>query len=170
MAVALIVAGLGLAACQPPPGEGPKGKGPAPGPTAEEGVGSIQLALSIGGGLRFDSVSYDIGGNGFHKAATIDVSKSSSFSTIVGGIPLGTGYTVTLTAQDAAHKLTGCSGSAPFSLTSAGVVPVAVNVQCHEAPITTVPPSVPVPRGVAYGLGLALLALGLARVRRPAAS
>ena len=86
----------------------------------------------------------------------------------MSGIPVGTGYNVALTAQDAAHKLTGCTGSAPFDVMAAAVVPVAVKVQCHEAPLTTPPPSVPVPRGVAYALAAALLALGLVRVRRPA--
>jgi hypothetical protein len=166
--VVVLLGGLAPAACQLPPGassEGPKGPGAAAG---EEGVGSIQLALSVAGSLHFDSVSYDIGGNGFHEAATIDVSKSSSFSTIVSGIPVGAGYTVKLTAQDAAHKLTGCSGSAPFAVTAANVVPVAVNVQCHEAPLTTPPPSVPVPRGAGYALAATLFALGLVRMRRPA--
>lgn len=166
-AALLLGAGLALAACQPPPGEGPNGSGPAA-PAPENGVGSIRLALSVGPSLHLDSVSYDIGGNGFHKAATIDVSRSSTFSTIVSGIPVGAGYTVTLTAQDAAHKLTGCTGSAPFDVTGGAVVPVAVDVQCHEAPVTPPPPSVPVPRGVSYALAAMFLALGFVRLRRPA--
>ena len=101
---ALLVGG-----CQPPPGASAAGD---PAPSAGGDTGSVALALTLPPAIQFASISYDLSGNGFHKASSIDVSKSSTFSTIVSGIPLGTGYTAELTAQDSAHKLTGCAGSA----------------------------------------------------------
>src|SRR5436189_5623600 len=64
---------------------------------ANDRVGSFSLSLTIGAGYRFGQVSYEIsGGNGFGKASWIDAAGSSTLSTLVGGIPFGTGYVVPL--------------------------------------------------------------------------
>ena len=111
----LLATGLGFAACGP---FGETGADTTPGSSGD--VGSVSFELTLGGKYQFDSLSYDISGNGFHRAATVNVAGSSSFSTLVSGVPAGSGYVAALTAQDAAGKLTPCTGSATFSVTSAG--------------------------------------------------
>jgi hypothetical protein len=158
---ALALAALTLVACQPPPG-------PAAGTSsgAGPGVGSVSFELTIGKTFHFDSVSYDISGNGFHRAATVDVSNSTEFATVVSGIPFGAGYTATLTAQDTGHKLMGCQGSTTFAVSSVAPVPVPVTITCREV-LAPPSPSVPVPRGAVFALGALLLALGAASSTRP---
>jgi hypothetical protein len=123
------------------------------------------MQLMLPSGFRFDSVSYDISGNGFHRAASVDVSASSTFSTVVGGIPLGHGYLAQLTTQDVEHRLTPCVGSAPFDVTSAATVAVPVHLTCSEVPKAPVA-SVPVPRGASYLLAGLLLLAGTFACRR----
>ncbi len=162
--VGLFLAGIGLAACEPAPPSGG-----VPSPAANTAVGSISFKLTIGSGsdgYTFNQISYDLSGNGFHRNAVVDVSKSTSFATVVSGIPFGKGYVLALSAQDVAHKLTPCQGSATFDVATASTVPVAVDLTCHEVSPTTPMPAVPVPRPAIYALGALLLVLGATRVRR----
>lgn len=161
----ILCSALALSACEPAPGVAPGGSA-TPGPA----VGSIALELTTSGGLRFAEVSYDIHGNGFHRAATFDVANSTTISAIVGGIPVGTGYGVRLTAQDVAHQLTGCQGEATFDVASATTVAVPVHVTCRAAAVEPPPPpSVPVPRPAVAALAGLLLALGSRRARASSA-
>jgi hypothetical protein len=157
----LVAAALaaGVAACQPPPADSG---------SSNDRVGSIAFALTLGGGYRLAQVSYDISGNGFHKAADVDVSNSATFSTLVSGIPFGTGYTLKLTARDADHKLESCLGTATFDVASASTVTVPVHVACKvaKAPAPPPPPMVPVPRWATLALGLLLASLGARRAAR----
>lgn len=152
---------LGLSACQKP--GGPDATPPLG--EATNDIGSVSFELAIGGNYQFKTLSYDISGNGFHRAATVDVSGSTTFTTLVSGVPMGPGYTAALTAQDVAHKLTACMGSATFDVTNGTTVPVPVHMTCRAAPA----PSVPVPRSAGYAFALVLLTLGALRLRRPTA-
>lgn len=157
----LVAGGVGLVACQPPPG--PNAAPAAATPAADANIGSVSLELTVAGTYQFNQMSYEISGNGFDKAATVDVTNSSTFSTVVSGVPFGTGYTGTLKAKDVGVKLMTCQGSATFDVTAAATTSVPIHMTCHE---TVNPPSVPVPRPAVYALGGLLLALGALRVRR----
>jgi hypothetical protein len=162
------VAGLVLlAGCEAAPdgaAEAPGARGQIPGDQAGgANVGSFSMSLTIGGGYRFAEVRYDVSGNGFHKAGTIDAVDSTTVSAIVDGIPFGTGYLLQLTAQDVDHKLAPCTGSAMFDVTSPATVPVPVHLACHQLPQVQ---TVPVPRWATFVLAGALLALGAAGSRR----
>jgi len=187
---ALLLGGLGASSCQTP---GEAGDEAAPG-SAE--VASVSFELTLGGKYQFDSLSYDISGNGFHRAATVNVAGSSSFSTLVSGVPVGTGYVAALTAQDTAGKLTPCTGSATFNVaTAAATVSVPVHMSCSLIQPTTGSagsggaggtggatgtagtgaagdgggsPAVPVPRGAGLALAALLAAVGVTRLRRSA--
>jgi len=161
--MSVVAVGLGLAACEPAPSSG----GVTP-PAADANVGSVSVKLTIGSGANsylFNQVSYDLSGSGFHRNAVVDVTNSASFSTVISGIPFGTGYVLALSAQDVAHKLTPCQGSARFDVTTASTVPVAVDLTCHQTAAPP-PPVVPVPRPAVYALGALLLVLGATRARR----
>ncbi|HVU50160.1 MAG TPA: hypothetical protein VHL80_05720, partial [Polyangia bacterium] len=121
---ALLAGGLALPSC-----EVPDASGPGAGSGAE--VASVSFELTLAGKYQFDSLSYDISGNGFHRAATVNVAGSSSFSTLVSGVPVGSGYVAALSAQDTAGKLTPCTGSASFDVTTAAAtVSVPVHMSC----------------------------------------
>src|SRR5688572_3538326 len=67
---------------------------------ADETAGSVGLQLRLGD-VTLNSVDYVITGSGFVKNGAIDVSKSRTISATIGGIPAGTGYSLTLSATDA---------------------------------------------------------------------
>ena len=107
-----------LGSCERPPDK------TAPGPGAGAGAphtGSVTMSLPLRGGSRFGQVGYDVSGNGFHKADSVDTAASTTVSTVIGGIPFGTGYLLKLTAQDADHRLTPCVGSASFDIASRAI-------------------------------------------------
>jgi len=157
---------LSLASCEGPAGQAGSAPGNVPiDPGTPSDVGSFQMSLTVGGGIQLSDVSYDISGNGFHKAGTINVANSASVSTVIGGIPFGTGYLLALTAQDAGQQLTGCTGSATFDIPNATTVQVPVHLICHEQPPVAVQ-AVPVPPWARLVLAIALLAAGAGAARR----
>src|SRR5262249_17885020 len=64
---------------------------------------------------------------------TVDVSQSSALQFVVGGLPAGGGYTVTLTATTSTGL--SCSGSATFSITPNVSTPVTVDVVCGSSTV-----------------------------------
>jgi hypothetical protein len=170
---AAFLGALVFAACQSTsqsPVGGDPGAPPAAGtdPSPDTGdFGSITFQLTTPGGFTFTSIGYDITGPAFHKTGSIDVSQSPTIAATVGGIPFGTGYVLTLTAQDTAANLAPCSSSATFDITSSAPVSVSVHLACKQVKQTTPPPpSVPIPREARYLLAAALVVLGASRVRR----
>ncbi|MEI9947686.1 MAG: lamin tail domain-containing protein [Pseudomonadota bacterium] len=107
----------------------------APTPEASEGVGSIGLALQAGG-VTLNSVSYTIVGPGFTKSGTINVANSTLISAVIGGIPAGNGYSISLSASDAANAAVTCTGSASFNVTAGATTSTQVHLQCKTPPRT----------------------------------
>jgi len=127
-AAALVSAAASLVGCSSQDGGAPAGS------VSVEHAGSIGLDLQVGPGFILNSVSYTITGPaGFAKAGSIDVSHSTKISALIGGLPAGKGFTVTLSAT-AAGGVGSCSGSASFDIVARKTTPVTVNVTCHEAP------------------------------------
>lgn len=99
---------------------------------ANEDVGSVGLALSLGPGVTISSASYTISSsNGFSKTGSADVSHSSTLSFVVGAVPVGSGYIVQISATTADGG-TSCAGSAPFAVTAHATTAVSVHLTCHE--------------------------------------
>ncbi len=114
--------------------------GSAPRPSSNEqdpeSFGSVGLSLSPVAGTSFDTISYVITGpGGFTRQGSIDTSHSSKLSTTVGGIPAGTGFSVSLSGT-ATDGSTSCTGSASFSVTARETTKVTVKLQCRETPKT----------------------------------
>ncbi len=102
---------------------------------ANSSSGSISLALQAGG-ITFDSVSYSISGpGGFATSGTVNVAASSVIGATIGGLPAGSGYTITLSALSV-DKTETCLGSANFNVTAAATTSVTVTLACHT-PATT---------------------------------
>jgi len=95
-------------------------------------VGSIGLALELASGTMLNSVSYTITGpNNFSRAGTIDTSHSRTVSTVIGGLPTGSGFSIELngtTTDGGTH----CAGIAPFNVTANMTTSVSVHLTCHE--------------------------------------
>ncbi len=100
--------------------------------TGDTTNGSIGLLLA-GGTVNISTLSYSITGpGGFTKTGSVDVSSSTTASVVIGGLPAGTGFTITVsgTSTDGA---TTCSGSAPFSVTANSTTAVRLTLDCHQA-------------------------------------
>ncbi|HEY3252982.1 MAG TPA: metallophosphoesterase, partial [Polyangiaceae bacterium] len=103
---------------------------------ASEHVGEGSLELTLASGATLTSVSYTIiGPASFSKTGSLDVSKSSTISGLIGGIPAGTGYSITLSASAVDASAT-CGGSATFDVTAGQKTTVSVAVTCKEQPKT----------------------------------
>jgi phospholipase C len=101
--------------------------------TADNNVGSVGLALSLGGGLELDSVNYTVNGpSGFTKTGSFDVSHSSTVSGVIGGLPAGMGYSITVTGTTTDGSTT-CLGSGTFSVVAGQTAMVTVAIDCHQA-------------------------------------
>jgi phospholipase C len=102
----------------------------SPSSTNNSATGSVDVAL-VQGGVTINTVSYQITGpNSFSKTGTIDVSNSTALATIIGGIPAGNGYTITLSATGTDGS--NCGGSATFNVTAGAVTNVSVTLDCHQ--------------------------------------
>ncbi len=101
------------------------------GPSADQS-GEIGLALQVGG-LTINTVNYTIiGPNSFSKTGSIDLSAATAFAATIGGIPAGTGYSISLTAT-ATDGTTQCAGSATFNVSARATTNVTVALDCHQA-------------------------------------
>jgi hypothetical protein len=100
----------------------------------EPSASSIGLELQVGTGLTLAEVSYTISGSaGFTKSGALDVSNSTVISGVISGLPVGAGYTVSLSGTTSDGSTT-CAGSASFSVTAHETTLVSVHLVCHEAP------------------------------------
>jgi hypothetical protein len=106
---------------------------PTRGPAARGDLGDLGLSLTAAG-ATIDQANYVITGpQGFTASGTIDVSQSSNLSALIGGIPAGAGYSITLTAASTDTTLN-CAGSATFDVVAGQTAKVSVPLACHEAP------------------------------------
>jgi hypothetical protein len=104
---------------------------PSTGDRATE-VGDVSVALTGAGGVTINAVTYTITGPmAFMKSGSIDVSASSTISATIGGLPAGSGFSITLTASSTDGSQS-CTGTAPFTVMPHQTTPVTVPVRCHE--------------------------------------
>jgi hypothetical protein len=165
---------LGVIACgteDPAPAD-ESSSSPAASDAPGDGTGALSFALTAQPGVELDAFSYAITGPHFAKTDTINVAHSSTVSALIGGIPSGSGYAITLTGKAVAPAEGNCSGSAPFAITPGAVTKVPITVSCRlSAPPPPPPPppaNVPIPLPAVVAIGCLLLGLGTAgRGRRP---
>ena len=89
--------------------------------------GSLGVSLQVAPGVTLTSVTYAIARNGFNKSGAIDVSGAPAVSATIGGIPAGSGYTLTLTATSTDG--TTFSGSATFDVAAGGTTSVTIHLK-----------------------------------------
>jgi hypothetical protein len=98
---------------------------------ADKNEGSIGLELVVGP-YTINSVHYDIvSTGGFHASGDINVATSSAISGFVGGLPAGTGFSITLTATSSSHPNVSCTGTATFAVMAGATTVVNVALTCR---------------------------------------
>mgnify|MGYP001545947500 CR=1 FL=1 len=116
---------LGAVACS-------SSSGPESAPASEPSAGSLALSLKAGAGVTLSSFSYVITGPGnFTRQATVNVGSSSKLSTLISGLPVGSGFSISLTAAASDGALS-CSGGANFDVAARATSTVTVHLQCRE--------------------------------------
>jgi hypothetical protein len=118
--------GVGLVAC-------------LPASTDRDGVdpgadqGAVDLALTLAPGIDVASVSFKVEGNGIvPRSGAIDVrDPRATVSVVVGALPAGSGYHVTLTATGGPPGTT-CAGTAAFSVVAGRNSAVRVDLDCGD--------------------------------------
>jgi hypothetical protein len=162
--------GEAAATSEATPEQVPNAEAPADSVAVEGRSGSIELSLTLGG-KQLASLNYAIVGAGYAKSGSFDVSHSSKVSGIVGGIPFGNDYALTMTGQGVGEAPLDCSGSTSFDLSAVGPLPVAIKITCKEPDVSEPPPTptpAPVPPFAVITLACLLAALGVATQRRAA--
>jgi len=140
--------------------------GDTPRGTDEDAAGSIELSLKIGD-KQLDSMTYAIVGAGYSKSGSLDISHSSKVTGIVGGIPFGSNYSLTMNGKGVGEAPLDCSGSTSFDLLDVGPLPVSIQITCKEPVVEPPRPApAPVPPFAVFTLACALAALGIAAQRR----
>jgi hypothetical protein len=103
---------------------------------SDDSTGEVGIALQLPSGTIIQSASYSITGPlGFARTGLIDVSASTKLTALIGGIPAGKGYQVSLKATTTDGN-TSCSGSASFDVLPGKISSAMVGMTCKEAPRT----------------------------------
>jgi hypothetical protein len=98
---------------------------------ADDNTGEVKLALTQSG-LTFTNASYTISGPAsFMKAGSINLT-NGVISGLIGGIPTGAGYSITLDAT-ATGGAVNCNGTANFDIVAHQTTPVVVPLVCRES-------------------------------------
>jgi hypothetical protein len=109
---------------------GSSGSSGAVGPSEKTGEGTVGMKLALPGGVTLNAATWTITGpNGYSQTNTVNVAQSLDLGFSVGGIPAGSGYTISITGT-ATNGTTTCSGSAPFTVTALTTTNVTVVLQC----------------------------------------
>jgi hypothetical protein len=126
LAAAVLAGGSLLAGC----GVGANDGATSGGPSGD--IGSVALALQVAPGVTVNSFSYSLTGPS-SRSGTIDVTSSTTVSTLISAIPAGMGYGVTLngTSTDGSTTCTGTSGS--FNVSAKMTTTVSVAIECSKA-------------------------------------
>jgi hypothetical protein len=96
-----------------------------------EKTGSVGLALLVSPGVSVTAGTYNITGpNGFVAAGTVAVGQTADVSLVVSGLPIGSGYSLTVTAM-ADDGVTACTGAAPFDVAGGASSTVVVHLVCR---------------------------------------
>ncbi len=124
----LVGSAAGLAACASADIDSGSAQG-------EAAVGEVGLNLNVGG-VTLNSVNYVISGpSGFSKTGTLELGKSTTLSATIGGLPAGTGYSITVTST-ATDGSTTCTGSTTFSVSARTTTAINLHLICKELPRT----------------------------------
>ena len=96
-----------------------------------ENAGEIGLNLSVAG-VSLNSANYVIiGPAAYTKSGAINLANSTTLSAVIGGIPVGNGYSITISAT-ASDGSTSCAGSASFNVLAHSTSVVPIHLACRQ--------------------------------------
>lgn len=122
--VACLAGSVALGACSSAPAE-----------SLPEGVGSIGLQLQVAG-ATLEEVSYTVVGPAeYTKSGKFAVADSTVLSAVLGGLPVGSGYTITLSGTTTDGDIS-CTGSGDFDVVANETSVVSVHLLCHQSSTT----------------------------------
>jgi len=105
-------------------------------PVSGANAGEVSLQLTLPGGESLNLVSWTITGpNGAStlvQSGSVNLSNANAVNFLVGGLPAGSGYTISLSGASTDGTVT-CAGSATFAVTGRATTTVAVALQCNTA-------------------------------------
>ncbi len=98
-------------------------------------MGSMTMDLEIAPGVAIDTVNWTISNTatGYTRSGSADVQFSNMLAFQVGAIPVGSGYTISLSATSVDGAFS-CAGSAEFEVSAQATTPVDVLLYCSAAP------------------------------------
>jgi hypothetical protein len=106
------------------------------GATGPESTGSVGVQLTVVGGEQIGKVSYTLGNGTTSLGGSYNISRTSNLSFVIGSVPAGVGYGLTLTATTVDGTAT-CSFPAPGDPPTYDIVVlnrtttvVSINMQC----------------------------------------
>ncbi|MGO9832786.1 MAG: alkaline phosphatase family protein [Polyangiaceae bacterium] len=118
------------------PGSTSPSEGDLP-PSNSGATGTVGMQLTLPGGEQVNTVTWTITGpNGAStvvQSGSVNLQNSQSISFEVGGIPVGTGYSIALSGTSTDGSAT-CTGSTTFAIASRATMSVSVQLQCTTAP------------------------------------
>jgi hypothetical protein len=120
------------------PAAGSPPTGPSSTPT-DDSTGRVGMQLTLPGGEQVNSVSWVVtspsadGGSTVVQTGTVNLQNSETISFLIGGIPAGNNYTITLSGSSADGTAT-CVGSAQFDTSARTTTNVSVLLQCNTPP------------------------------------
>jgi Regulator of Chromosome Condensation (RCC1) repeat protein/regulator of chromosome condensation (RCC1) repeat-containing protein len=112
---------------------GRSGWTPAPG---DDAVGTVGLQLQVAPGVSIRTLYWTIHNATLLSAdrtGAVDVSHSEAIQFVVGGLPAGGGYTITLTATTDGPNALDCAGTADFAVVAHSTSHVVLNPVCQSA-------------------------------------
>lgn len=96
-----------------------------------DGSGIVSLRLQVAPGVSIDQIDWTISNPTLlaaDRTGTVDVSQSATIQFVVGGLPAGGGYTITLRATTSTGV--GCVGSALFTVAPGATASVMAGLVC----------------------------------------
>ncbi|MEN9580756.1 MAG: hypothetical protein RJA70_3765 [Pseudomonadota bacterium] len=94
-------------------------------------VGEVEFALNLGHEIDLASVHYDVSGNGYSRSGDVNVQKSRVLRFQLGGLPVGEGFVITLSALGAKDPEITCSGSSTFDIQRGQLTRTSVTLTCR---------------------------------------
>jgi hypothetical protein len=100
----------------------------------DDSTGSIGLQVTVGSGITLSTVSYTLTGpNSYSQSNTVDVSNSATIDLLIGAVPPGSGYDISLTAASMDGSTTCVGSSGPFTVLASVTTNESVTLDCTIA-------------------------------------
>ncbi len=134
IALSLVASALVQPGCSSSGAQTGAGPSTSPPTAAAADSGSVGAQLTLPGGQVLNTLTWTVTGpNGAStvvQSGTVSIANSAAVSFLVGGIPAGTGYTISASGTSTDGTVT-CGGSATFAIAARQTTNVSLALQCN---------------------------------------